>query len=94
MQKTKNVEGKESCIMKPNKSFEVSLFFLFCFVLDYPWVRISKSWLYFYAQLNLQLLNNFCSTILDNKLVSDEELLLLLEKHSSFQIILSASHQA
>lgn len=38
----------------------------------------------FYAQLNLQLLNNFCGTILDNKLVSDEGLLLLLEKHFSF----------
>lgn len=50
----------------------------------------SKSWLCFYAQLNPQLLNNFCSTILDNKLVSDERLLLLLEKHSSFQIILAA----
>ena len=53
----------------------------------------NQELLYFYAQLNLQLLNNFCSTILDNRLVSDERFLLLLEKPSSFQIILVASHQ-
>lgn len=51
---------------------------------------ISQRWLYFYAQLHL---NNVCSTILDTKLVSDEGILLLLEKHSSLQIILAASHQ-
>ena len=74
--------------MKPSRNHLRYLLFL-----DYPRVWIIKSCCIFYAQLNLQLLNNFCSIILDNKLVSDERLLLLLEKHSSFQIILAASHQ-
>ena len=74
--------------MKPSRNRLRYLLFL-----DYPWVWIIKSCCIFYAQLNLQLLNNFCSIILDNKLVSDERLLLLLEKHSSFQITLAASHQ-
>ena len=74
--------------MKPNRNHWRYLLFL-----DYPGVWIIKSWLYFYAQFNLQFPNNYCSTILDNKLVSDEGLLLLLEKHSSFQIILAASYQ-
>lgn len=74
--------------MKPSRNHLRYLLFL-----DYPWVWIIKSRCIFYAQLNLQLLNNFCSIIWDNKLVSDERLLLLLEKHSSFQIILAASHK-
>lgn len=74
--------------MKPNRNHSRYLLFL-----DYPGVWIITSWMYFYAQLNLQRPSNDCSTISDNKLVSDEGLLLLLEKHSSFHIILAASHQ-